>query len=395
MASINSRSGKLVVDFRYQGKRCRETTAFKDNAANRRKLAAIVERLEAEITLGTFKYEEYFPNSARGKQLSYNAKLRAAANTSDAPSLEDFSELWFREREGEWRNTYRKNVRQTLDKYVLPLLGDYKTNELSKTDIMEFRSKLLVTKTSSNKQLGNDRINRIMGVLRMIINEAADRYEFTNPWMNIKQLKIGRSDIEPFTLEEIKKFLNGVRPDFRNYYTVRFFTGMRTGEIDGLFWEHVDFKNRLILVRQAIVDNEIVPTKTDGSFREISMSQMVYDALLAQKEVTRGKTNFVFCSPDGSNLRHGNVTKRIWYPTLEYLNIRKRNPYQTRHTAASLWLSAGENAEWIARQLGHSNTTMLFKIYSRYVPNLTRKDGSLFDKILEDKMINDVDKEDV
>ena len=47
---------------------------------------------------------------------------------------------------------------------------------------------------------------------------------------NIKPLKIGRSAIEPFSLTEVKAFLAGVRPDFRNYYTVRFYTGMRTGE---------------------------------------------------------------------------------------------------------------------------------------------------------------------
>jgi integrase len=53
-----------------------------------------------------------------------------------------------------------------------------------------------------------------------------------------------------------------------------------------------------------------------------------------------------------------------------------------RHTAATLWLAAGESPEWIARQLGHTSTQMLFKVYSRYVPNLTRQDGSAIDRLL-------------
>lgn len=395
MASINSRGGKLVIDFRYQGQRCRETTAYKDNAGNRRKLAAILERMEAEITLGTFRYEEYFPNSARGKKLSEIAKLRAAATAIDAPLFENFAELWFREREGEWRTSYKKNIRYTLDAYILPHLGEFKVNEITKGQILEFRSTLLSAKTLTGQKLGNDRINKIMGFARMILAEAADRHDFTNTWINIKPLKVPRSDIEPFTIDEIRRFIDGVRPDFQNYYAVRFFTGMRTGEIDGLFWEHVDFKNRQILIRQAIVDNEIVETKTDGSFREIAMSQIVYDALIVQKRMTFGKSKFVFCSPEGSNLCHRNVTKRVWYPTLERLGLAKRKPYQTRHTAASLWLAAGENAEWIARQLGHANTQMLFKIYSRYVPNLTRKDGSLFDKILEEQLSENYDEQEI
>jgi integrase len=53
-----------------------------------------------------------------------------------------------------------------------------------------------------------------------------------------------------------------------------------------------------------------------------------------------------------------------------------------RHTAATLWLAAGESPEWIARQLGHTSTQMLFKVYSRFVPNLTRQDGSAIDRLL-------------
>jgi integrase len=53
-----------------------------------------------------------------------------------------------------------------------------------------------------------------------------------------------------------------------------------------------------------------------------------------------------------------------------------------RHTAATLWLAAGEAPEWIARQLGHTSTEMLFRVYSRYVPNLTRRDGSAIERLL-------------
>ena len=62
--------------------------------------------------------------------------------------------------------------------------------------------------------------------------------------------------------------------------------------------------------------------------------------------------------------------------------MKLRKPYQTRHTAASLWLAAGENPEWIAKQMGHSTTRMLFTVYSRYVPNMTRRDGSAFENLL-------------
>ena len=56
--------------------------------------------------------------------------------------------------------------------------------------------------------------------------------------------------------------------------------------------------------------------------------------------------------------------------------LERQPAYQMRHTAATLWAGIGRSRlEWIARQLGHANTQMLFQVYSRYVPNLTRRDG--------------------
>jgi len=67
---------------------------------------------------------------------------------------------------------------------------------------------------------------------------------------------------------------------------------------------------------------------------------------------------------------------------LRHLGLKQRPPYQMRHTAATLMLASGENPEWVARMLGHSTTEMLFRIYSRFVPNLTRNDGRAYAQLL-------------
>ena len=68
---------------------------------------------------------------------------------------------------------------------------------------------------------------------------------------------------------------------------------------------------------------------------------------------------------------------------LKDLGLALRRPYETRHTAATLWLASGESPEWVAKQLGHTNTEMLFRVYSRFIPNLTHRDGSAFERLLE------------
>jgi integrase len=383
MGSINAKanSGTLFFDFRYRGQRCREYTKLKDSPANRKRLKRILEHIEAEITLGTFDYGKYFPNSPRAKEFAV-VEERVHQLRSGLPNFGEFAETWYSQMVVEWRDSYASTIRATLDRHLIPHFGERALDAITKADLLDFRVELSRKKGKKNDTLSAERINHIMTPLRMILNEAASRYEFPTPYQGIKSLKVPKTKVEPFTLVEVKRILETVRADFRPYYTVRFFTGMRTGEVDGLQWKYVDFERREIHVAESWVKGKMTTTKTDGSDRIIHMSQVVHDALKEQQKVT-GKQRYVFCNRNGAPLNHNNVTKRVWYPLLRYLGLPERRPYQTRHTAATLWLAAGENPEWIAQQMGHTTTEMLFRVYSRYVPNLTRRDGSAFEALLE------------
>jgi integrase len=382
MGNLRARqeTGNLFFDFRYKGQRCREQTALSDTPANRKKLSKILERIDTEIALGTFDYERYFPQSLTVRQIR-----EAEIQTSDIPAVptfKEFTEVWLAEISIQWRPSHYKTVLITLRRYLYPAFGDKPLNAISKANLLSFRATLATAPGRKGRVgLSPSRVNHIMTPLRMILTEASDRFKFASPFQNIKSLKIPRTDVEPFTIEEVKLILDKVRPDFRNYYLVRFFTGMRPGEIDGLQWKYVDFERRQILIREAIVDGVLQYTKNDGAQREIDMSGPVYEVLRTQSDDT-GQGQFVFCARNGSALGHKNITNRVWYPLLRHLGLRPRVPYQTRHTAATLWLASGESPEWIARQMGHTTTEMLFRVYSRFVPNLTRRDGSAFERLL-------------
>ena len=383
MASIRARRGKLFVDFRYMNMRCRETTNLTDTPANRKKLAKIIEKMEAEITLGIFDYAAYFPKSERAQEMVALAD-RAEACISRNPTFKQFVDIWYEEKKIEWRPSYRQKIQIILDKYLLPEFGGKAVHAIKKSDLLTFRSSLAKVRYGKDGQssLSVARINQIMILLRMILEEASDRHEFEMPYKNIKNLKQARPDVNPFTLSEVWLILKHVRADYRPYYTIRFFTGMRTSEIDGLKWDCINFDRREISIRGALVNGEMGPTKTLGSQRDIAISQLVYDALQEQKKRTYGKSEFIFCNSQGNPMEYRNVNRRVWKPTLALLGLKHRRAYQTRHTAATLWLAAGENPEWIARQMGHSSTEMLFRVYSRYVPDITRQDGSAMDNLL-------------
>ncbi|WP_298292982.1 DUF3596 domain-containing protein [Thiomonas sp.] len=411
MAKVRVRpdNNKLFFDFRVFGHRFREQTALTDTAANRNKLERLLAQVAAEIEQGSFDYRKRFPaskNVARFEELQQTqhhalvqlsdpvpsaASIRSDAAPSSTPLLREFAEIWFTEKEVEWRRSHKKGIRNDLNNILLPRFGERPVGAIAKSDILSFRAELAKQQAKGRGvMLSNRRINKILNPLRQILNEAADRFDFTSPFLNIKQLKVRKTDVKPFSLEEVKLILHHVRADFRNYFTVRFFTGMRTGEIDGLKWKYVDFERKLILVRETVVDGEEEYTKTDGSQRDIQMSQVVFDALNAQAHITRNRSEFVFCTRNGTPYAHKNVTNRVWYPLLRSLGLSRRRPYQCRHTAATLWLAAGESPQWIAMQLGHSTTEMLFRVYARFVPNMTRQDGSAFERLLVSSLADEV-----
>lgn len=374
----------LYFDFQYMKQRCREQTLLPDTPANRKKLNVVLKRIEAEIALGKFDYAKYFPNSSMVEKIARLNKQNNIANSLKklTPSFEEFANLWIEEMKPSWRTTTLENYQFYLNKRLIPRFGGMDVSEITKSDIMMFRAEATKLKNGTIKA---KTVNKYIKLLKMILTEAADRYHFMPCHSNIKSLKEEKVHIEPFSFDEVNSIIRHVRPDWRDYFIVRLFTGMRSGEVDGLKWKNIDFERRQILVRETYSKGEFHYTKNDGSQREIDMSQLVYDTLL--NRIGRHQhSDLVFSNKDGKPINNPNFLNRVWKPLLALLNIPYRRPYQTRHTAATLWLAAGENPTWIAKQMGHSNTEMLFKVYSRYVPNLTRQDGSAMDKLISQNL---------
>lgn len=391
MASVSIRAGFLYFNFRYAGERCREYTKLEDTPANRRKMEGVLKRIESEISLGTFEYARFFPNSPKAAKFAgtsgHAVRTAPASASGPTPLFRQFADQWRRDKSVEWRESYRASLDSILSAHLVPFFGALALEAITRERVLAFRAEL------ANKQIGQAKgqtqrkvtpttINRVMGVLRQITDEAVLRHGIANPFVKIKRLKEQRIDVQPFSIEEVRRILEGVRPDFHPYLTVRIFTGLRSGEANGLKWKHIDWARRQILVRETFSHGRTEYTKNDGSQREIAMSQVVYDALKRQFEVTGKASEYVFCNGAGKPLDNKNFDRRVWRPLLRFLGLADRRPYQMRHTCATLWLAAGENPQWIARQLGHTTTEMLFRIYARFVPNLTRKDGSAFDRLI-------------
>ena len=112
MGSVRTLAGRgtLFLDFRFEGRRCREYTALSDTPQNRKRLEKLLTKLEAEIASGTFDYAKTFPSSGAVRPASPPQSAEAlgstdttrdiaasgmtASSTPATPSLRLYAEQW-------------------------------------------------------------------------------------------------------------------------------------------------------------------------------------------------------------------------------------------------------------------------------------------------------------
>ncbi|MDQ6984487.1 MAG: DUF3596 domain-containing protein, partial [Ghiorsea sp.] len=292
MGSIRVRenSGKLFLDFRYMGIRCREQTLLNDTRLNRQKLQNLLDRIEQTITDGTFNYEEVFPNSIKANSFEKGDAIY--------PELGAFVQEWWLENAFRWKKSGKVNIRSILDKHILPIFADISVSDITKGDILKFRAQLSKLPGRRNQSISNKRINNILQPLKSIMDEASDRYKFESPFKNFKRLPLVKHDIEPFTLPEVIDIIRTADPNYRNYLTVRFFSGMRTGELNGLRWKNVNFQAKYIHVCEAFTYGEMTTPKTN-EVRDIQMNSAVFQSMQAQEKYSRPYSEYVFCNRKG------------------------------------------------------------------------------------------------
>jgi integrase len=316
-------------------------------------------------------------NEAREKR---DQKLREIQLYGKPLTIEpaEKSEKLFGEVALEWVKLVSKEIRScTLDdyrhsmnRYILPKFGNTPIGKISYLDIRKFVSEL----TCSNK-----RKNNILVPLRSVFKMAfLDDIVDKNPLDKIENLKSGKPDIYPLSMNEILLFLEKVSPWFRDFFVVAFFTGMRFGEMSGLKWDNVDFKMGIIKVRETRVRGKKDDPKTKRSVRDIKMLPPVVEAMRNQQKVTFGKSNFVFLNKRSRPLLPDTTNFHVWKPALKKAGLAPRSLYQTRHSFATLMLDGGELPGWVQQMMGHESLQMIHEKYYSHIKNYQRDEGSAF-----------------
>ncbi|WP_257803312.1 site-specific integrase [Burkholderia glumae] len=374
---VRAVSGSSIeVTFSYKGKRCRERLRLIPTAANLKRAEDFLGAVRTAIAHGTFDYRVSFPNSKRAAQF--------VEREGDAVLLGDFLDAWL-ERQ---RNTlaastvdgYSKIVRGVLK----PAFGHHLLSNFKRSHARDWAAK---------QTFGNKRMTNILSVLRTALDEATEDELITRNvllnWTYQRNDEPGaEDDVDPFTAEEQAAILDALTGQERNLFQFAFWTGLRTSEMIALQWTDVDWKRGTVRVqraqtRAARVLDKFEKTKTRASRRDVKLLGPALAALTDQKRFTLLLAGAIFMNPrTGAPWSGDNVIWLAWGRAIQRSKVRYRRPYQTRHTYASMMLSAGEPPMWVANQMGHISLKMIEQRYGRWVkdaaPDAGRRAEALF-----------------
>lgn len=349
---VRVRGDSIVLDFSYKGQRCRETLRVKPTKTAMKEASRKREAILYEIAMGTFDYGVHFPYSKNA--------LKFAKNKAALITVESALKSWVKLAEKRCQHSTIRDYNSAIYHHLIPNFGHLSLDEFTVAHVYEW----LETINISNK-----RVNNVLGPLRQALQEAFyDGHIDHNPMDRFRYLSPETREPQPFNHDEISRILNQLDGQERNLIQSAFWSGLRTSELIALRWEDVDFPNNRFYVRTAIVRQREKTTKTTAGIRTVELQPAAKEALESQSVFTKGNHR-VFNDPTTDQPWKGDhiIRKRIWIPALDQAKVEYRNPYQTRHTYASVLLSMGKSPMWVAQQMGHKDWGMIRKVYGRWV----------------------------
>lgn len=264
-------------------------------------------------------------------------------------------------------DSYNRAVRNQ----ITPWLGNVRLRSLQPLQVQDWLVALREAGTGARTR------QNAFAVLRAALQEAMTLQIIQlNPCASVRRPKCSRKDIRPFSTDERSRILSATA-DCRlsAVYRLALTLGMRQGELFGLRWADIDWDAKTLKIEQQAAETagtvEFKPPKTAAGRRTLPLDTTCLEALRNRQKTALKEghlaAGLVFTSRNGTVIRRSNFGARHWKPLLKRLEIEHRGFHHTRHTAATMALSAGIPLNTVSGLLGHSSTAITGTTYSHYV----------------------------
>ena len=392
---VELNGNQLRISFMLNGQRCREPISgiAKINKAsiayaeNKRRSIII------EIKEGRFDYAVHFPMSPRA----------AIFSGVGGPDIKRTVAQGI----GRWMEIMRaRKAPSTVinyaskSKHVDARFGKRRIVDINKSDLELFQAYLL------KRGLSPKTVNDIFTVVRGVWAHAfSDGLLKSNPLDRISNIEADDESehADPFTRDEMALIESADPKRITDVRMILFncWVGLSLSELVALAAEDLNLEAGVLHVRRALVVGEYKVPKERSRTRivelidpALELLKMIVNAqakaepeelLITQRDnITKKKEvlHLLFRNSVGGAVWNGKTVSKWFTAHLKKAGVRHRGANQCRHTFASQALSSYVQAEWVARQLGHTDTTMVKKHYGRWIPTDTKSMAKMVSQMM-------------
>ena len=326
----------------------------------------------------------------------------------------EFTEIWKRDYGSkELAPTTYKRYCRMLETRLLPYFGHFYINKIRPTNIMKFYDLLekdtqLVRKKGNNgsktkKPLSGKTILEHHRLLRAMLHKAVYwQLIVANPAERVQAPKARKPKRRSYDDEQTKILLENLEKlsveetKYKVAIILTVFTGVRLGELMGLEWQDVDFKNGIISINrssQYLSDMGVFTKtpKTESSIREIAIPEFIISLLEEYKLWYEDQKSIygelwtnsdrLFVQADGKPMHPSSISK--WFVKyVSTIGLPVINFHGLRHTNASLLVAQNVDIAVVSARLGHAQISTTLDFYVHPLLSHNRKAGYALENLL-------------
>lgn len=282
-------------------------------------------------------------------------------------------EYWIETKKRTVRPNTVRNYSERYEQNIKPVIG-----KVLLTEVKPFHcQKIFFNMADEGYKLGT------MKLARMALNNMLDYAKENNVIMENPCNKSVKSDlveeideVRALTIEEQKNFLEGATgQSYENQFRFMLQTGLRTGELVGLQWEHIDFKKKTMTIEQSLEyrykvgEWRLGPPKSKAGYRTIPLTDEAIRILKEQKKKNSKIkihqirwADYVFLSRKGEPVKNSAYDSAI-YKVCDKVGIERFSMHVLRHTFATRCIEGGMKPKILQVILGHSKLSITMDLY--------------------------------
>jgi integrase len=349
-----------------------------------------------------------FKTKTEAKKELIKIRTQVMEGTYFKPSAQDFESFineWFETVYCQDKSeTTIETRRYIIDGHLIPYFKKMPIKDINTRVIDTFFAELRKNgryprkKTEHEEKENKDLSESYLHIIFSLLNQAFKKAVAwglikANPMENAQKISVKNNKSKKnkaWTKEEVNIFLEvASKKGLVAPFLVDVVTGLRRGELLGLKWEDIDFKNKTITINGTLYRRKgkglkyKPKTKTDSSDnRVIPIPNAIVEVLQKEKALqdemkeklgnSYNSENFVFINDKGRPIDPDYLTRKF-REIVKTLNVKKITLHGLRHTAATLLMKLGVHVKIVSDILGHSRVQVTLDFYSHSNEEMMRQ----------------------